>query len=458
MTISSVWPPIHQGTITPAATNIYQAYAVGVPPLTPQIVANIYGVPYNTGANTKIGIIGFAGAGWPGDLANSISNMGLSTPTVTYIAVDGQPLIFGANVNGTSAWDSWVEELTLDIYSVAGVVPGANISVYLANLAYGGPGSNSYNPNSTQSFANAVQRAINENCDIITMSVCTTEYSGVINSLEPVFANAVSKGITLLAATGDTGSDDFVNPGFEGVTYPSTSPNVIAVGGTSLFLTAGNTRQNEVIADFSFPPLFGGGGGISSYFTAPTYQANLYYTPYWRANNHTGSSTLLTYRGVPDISGPMNYYGLWYGNSVIALGGTSASTPVMAGILGRYISANGGKRPPISYFYTSPARIFYSNINIFNKNTGNVNLTTGNSDVGNVGGYLSTTGWDPVTGLGVPLGNSTYQAFTSGGNRIKTAANTWSYVANVQVKTAANTWANVRSIYTKTVNGWQQTF
>ena len=63
-----------------------------------------------------------------------------------------------------------------------------------------------------------------------------------------------------------------------------------------------------------------------------------------------------------------------------------------------------------------------------------------------------------MTGLGAPIGNIVYQMVSSGGTTIKTAANTWNYVANVQVKTAANTWSNVQAIYTKTINGWQQSY
>ena len=58
----------------------------------------------------------------------------------------------------------------------------------------------------------------------------------------------------------------------------------------------------------------------------------------------------------------------------------------------------------------------------------------------------------------MPYGDQVQQLVSSGGTKIKTATNTWGYVANVQVKTATNTWSNVKSIWTKTVNGWQQTF
>ena len=50
-----------------------------------------------------------------------------------------------------------------------------------------------------------------------------------------------------------------------GVTYPSASPEVVAVGGTSLFVTQSNQWSSEV-------GWAGGGGGFSQAFPLPSYQ------------------------------------------------------------------------------------------------------------------------------------------------------------------------------------------
>ena len=121
----------------------------------------------------------------------------------------------------------------------------------------------------------------------------------------------------------------------------------------------------------------------------------------------------------------------------------------MAGIFARFMSMNGGRRPPPGAIH----KILYSNLNSY------YDITTGNNaTISTLNGYAATSGWDPVTGVGVPWGNLVYPMVTSGGTTIKTDSNTWSYVANVKVKTDTNTWSNVRAIYTKTINGWQQTF
>jgi subtilase family serine protease len=61
--------------------------------------------------------------------------------------------------------------------------------------------------------------------------------------------------VTFVASTGDSGS-----PG----EYPACSPNVVAVGGTSLYVNGNNTYQSEVGWSCS-------GGGTSAYESEPTY-------------------------------------------------------------------------------------------------------------------------------------------------------------------------------------------
>jgi subtilase family serine protease len=224
------------------------------------------------------------------------------------------------------------------------------------------------------------------------------------------------------------------------------------VGGTHLTLNAGNLRLSEFVETVTNDPGYrsswGSGGGISNIFPVPAWQTGLTYQPYFRGNNYTGPTTTLTNRGIPDISAPMNTYGLWLGNTIAGYGGTSASAPVMAGIMARFISLNGGRRPIPGSIHST----LYSNVNAY------YDIASGNNDTILSEGYVATPGWDPVTGLGAPWGNVIYPMITSGGTKVKTGANTWSYVANVRVKTAPTTWANVQAIWTKTINGWSQTF
>lgn len=438
----------------PSATNINQ---LGF--LTPTQIATAYNMPLSTGSNVKIGIISLGG-GWNAtDFNNSMSDMGLNSlvtsANITTVLVDGATGNVGFNTDADG-------ENTLDLYCVAGIAPKANIVIYIGTPS--GPNYGTTNPlvtpsqNLTTGFGNLINRAVNENCDIISISWATPEsfissgttyYFG--DWLAAPLANAAAKGISVLVAAGDYGSEGYANANIVSVSYPATSSNAIAVGGTNLTLGTGNVRLGEIVENRD--PLFGmgwgSGGGISTTIPVPTWQSGLTYKRYFVSNLTASSPITLTTRGIPDIAGPMNAYAMWLNGTPAGYGGTSAATPIMAGMLARFMSLNGGRRPIPNAIHP----VLYGNLNAY------YDITTGNNATTTyLNGYAASSNWDPVTGVGVPYGNVVYQMVASGGTTVKTTANTWSYIANVQVKTAANTWSNVKAIYTKTVNGWSQTF
>jgi hypothetical protein len=97
--------------------------------------------------------------------------------------------------------------------------------------------------------------------------------------------------------------------------------------------------------------------------------------------------------------------------------------------------------------------VLYGNLDAYYDILSGNNATTVSST-----GYVASSNWDPVTGVGIPWGNLVYPMVSSSGTTVKTDTNTWSYLANVKVKTAADTWSNVKAIWTKTITGWKQTF
>ena len=402
--------------------------------LTPLRIATAYNIPAGTGANVKVGIISLAGGYSATDFNNSMSDLGLSSlitnANITTVTVDGAT---------SGSTDTSGGENTLDLYCVAGMAPKANIVLYVGQ-------------NSISGFANVVNRAVNENCDIVTISWGTAESYGYGDFIAAPFANAATKGITVFVATGDYGSEPLLGANVLGVQYPATSSNVVAVGGTHLNINpTGNIRITETVEynTVGYPTGWGGGGGVSNFIPVPDYQTGLTYKLYFNSKSTIGPTTTLTTRGIPDIAAAMNSYALWLNGGVSYIGGTSAAAPIVAGMFARFISNNGGRRPIPGAIH----KILYGNLNSY------YDITTGNNaTITYLNGYAASSNWDPVTGVGVPWGNLVYPLVSSGGTTVKTAANTWNYVANVQVKTAANTWSNVKSIYTKTINGWQQTF
>lgn len=399
--------------------------------LTPLRVANSYNIPASTGVNAKVGIISLSGGFLQSDLDKSMDDLGLPRNTVTFVASDSASYNWYNDPYGGNI------ENTLDLYCVAGIAPQANVVIYSGT-------------NSGAGFASAINRAIAENCDVITISWGTTESSYLADFLEPAFASASAKGITVCVATGDYGSEPIINANIQAIQYPAASSNVVAVGGTHLnYNPSGNIRITETVEYNQSWGGSGGGGGVSTFIPVPKYQTGLTYQQYFKANSTPGPVTTLTHRGIPDIAAAMNPYGFWYNGTIISAGGTSASAPIMAGMFARFIALNGGRRPIPNTIHS----ILYGNLNSY------YDIFTGNNaTVQYVNGYAASSNWDPVTGVGVPWGNLVYPMVTSGGTTIKTDTNTWSYIANVQVKTDTNTWSNVKAVWTKTINGWQQTF
>jgi len=421
--------------------------------LTGPKISTAYNIPAGTGAGVKVGIISLGGGYSQSDLNRSLADLGLTAPTVTFVPVDGTTNSYTGNPGSADG------ENALDLVCVASMVPQANIVLYTGQNGF----SLTTDPitaaaaNRTCGFANVLNRAVNENCDIITISWGagekfiiggTTYYCG--DYMSSALANASANGTSVFVATGDYGSEPTSGANIVAPQYPATNSNIIAVGGTYLSLFSGNTaRSSETVYNNSqLAGGFGGGGGVSTTISVPSWQTGLTYKQYFTANSTIGPSTLLSGRGIPDISAAMNSYGVWINGTVYGFSGTSASAPIMAGIFARYISI-AGRRPIPNSIHP----VLYGNLNAY------YDIASGNNaTIPYINGYAASSNWDPVTGLGVPNGNVVYQMVSSGGTVIKTAANAWNYVANVQVKTAPTTWSNVRAIWTKTINGWSQAF
>ena len=172
-------------------------------------------------------------------------------------------------------------------------------------------------------------------------------------------------GVVYFASSGDS----------PGVIWPSTSPNVVSVGGTSISRNPTNGAFQQEMAWQS------GGGGPSLYEPRPSYQNAI-------------SAIVQTKRGTPDVAAVADpSTGVWiydYPNWYI-VGGTSVAAPIWAGIVN---SAN-------SFSASSPTELatVYTN----NGNT-SVFADIAHGSCGPHQGYLAGTGWDFCTGAGSPVG------------------------------------------------------
>src|SRR5207245_349269 len=103
---------------------------------------------------------------------------------------------------------------------------------------------------------------------VVSMSWGFVEGQDVLASDEAMYDSYfTTPGVTFVASTGDYGA---AVP-----QYPSFSPNVVAVGGTTLNLNADNSYQSETgwgYSSSSQGAFIASGGGISQYETEPAYQ------------------------------------------------------------------------------------------------------------------------------------------------------------------------------------------
>ena len=162
-----------------------------------------------------------------------------------------------------------------------------------------------------------------------------------------------------------------------GVIYPSSSPNVVAVGGTTLSRDA-NTGSYLFESAWNYT-----GGGLSQFEPIPSYQRGV-------------AKVVGTRRGVPDVSANADpNSGMWVWDSGnggwYIVGGTSASSPIWAGIVSSASSNAASTAAELTTVY---------------KNRGNeLDFSDIKSGVcGPWNGNLTLTGYDLCTGVGSPVG------------------------------------------------------
>lgn len=290
-----------KANVSPAA----KKQATESDPYTPQQVGSVYlgNTPYD-GTGKKIAII------------TCFAYPNLQKDFNIYRKSYGKPAKkISVRSYGTATDNGWSVELLLDFAMADLTGPNADLYSFQAK------------DNTIQSLQFAVQQAIAAKMDIISMSLGADESQGFANMMEPLFAQ--NPQIIFLAASGD----------YATVSYPSSSPNVISVGGTILSVASngynGIRVDNTPISKNSYvklaestwysPDGTGSGHGVSELFPRPAYQ-----------NGHNPS----TNRSTPDlslISASPNDNGVAIYCSAeggwIGVQGTSVSCPLLAGMI-----------------------------------------------------------------------------------------------------------------------------
>jgi subtilase family serine protease len=306
----------------------------------------------------------------------------------------------------------WAGETDLDVEYAHTIAPGASI------LLVETPTSENEGTTGFPQIVAAEKYVIKHHLGgVISQSFSATEKTfpsrQSLLSLRGAYIDAASKGVTVLAASGDSGATDFR---FDQMTYylrpvtswPDSDPLVTGVGGTQLHLNAAgadvrrptvwndtyNVPANDFVFGISGPNPLAGGGGKSVIFPRPQYQN--------RVQTIVGGS-----RGVPDISmsgacnGAVDVYQSFGGQRAgwYPTCGTSEATPLFAGIVALADQVAGHPLGVInpSLYRLSAARA-----------PGIVDVVSGNNTVSfsqdgtphTIRGFAARPGYDLASGVG----------------------------------------------------------
>jgi kumamolisin len=381
------------------------------PHSTPAQVAQLYDFPPGSAVGQTIAIPEFGGGFAQADVDFFFSGLGLIAPPITVVSVDGATNTLLGSF-GNVAFPAGPDfEVMLDICVAGAVAQGAGIVVYFA-------------PNTSQGKVDVYSQIITDTVNhpsVISISWGANEVANLPLSAQfligsILFPIAATRGITILAATGDDGTNNKTNDGSAHVQFPASSPWVTACGGTQI-----TSRKPLVEGTWSLGPLKTTGGGISNINDLPPYQVGMGIP----ASVNDG---VTTGRGIPDVAGHAGGYNLVvYGRNTTALtftsppansgssvglqGGTSAVAPLYAGLVAR-INAVLGRRiglltPALYLIGGAPwVHVFRD---IADGLTNGVSFSTGSSP-----GYSSARGWDACTGWGVVDGTRLRQALVLG--------------------------------------------
>jgi subtilase family serine protease len=312
----------------------------------------------------------------------------------------------------TSNREGWAGETNLDVEYAHAMAPGAKI------LLVETPTSENEGTTGFPQIVTAEEYVINHHLGgVISQSFSATEQTfpspRSLLALRGAYLDAARRGVTVLAAAGDSGAADLE---FNQVSYylhpvtswPDSDPLVTGVGGTRLRLDAGggriapdqvwndtfNPAASRFIVGDQGPDPLAGGGGRSVIFGRPRYQYGV-------------RSAVAGRRGVPDISmsaacngSVLEYQSFpgqpagWYPTC-----GTSEATPLFAGIValaGQVAGHPLGLINPRLYQLSAQHAPGITDV------VGGNNTVSFRQDgtLHTVGGFRATPGYDLATGVG----------------------------------------------------------
>lgn len=328
---------------------------------------------------------------------------GLPDARLTVVAPAGRVPAY----DGSAERAGWAGETSLDVQWAHAFAPRAAIRLIVT------PTAETEGLAGFPEMATALASEIgHDRCDVVSMSFGATEPTfdtprQILQLRQRMFVPAARRGVTLVAASGDAGATDFRKDGrlyrSRVDSWPSTDPLVTSVGGTRVQVDDAGRRTSPDVAWGGGSGA--GGGGQSAVFPRPSWQDPV-------------RSLVGTRRGTPDLAmlaAPETgvvvretfdrqrtaALGPW-----AVEGGTSAATPMFAGIVALADQRAGrrvGQLGPLLYGPLQRGPGGAAGNGIVDVRAGRTDVTDHAEPDGSlvsVRGHTARLGYDLATGLG----------------------------------------------------------
>ncbi|MEV5530538.1 putative Ig domain-containing protein [Streptomyces prunicolor] len=350
------------------AAAVHADAAAAVSGLSPANLHSAYALPSTGGSGLTVAVVdAYNDPNAESDLATYRSNFGLSACTKAsgcfkQVSQTGSTTSLPTNDTG------WAGEEALDIDMVSAVCPNCNIILVEATSA------------TDANLGTAENEAVTLGAKFVSNSWGGSESSSQTSEDTAYFKHP---GVAITVSSGDEAY---------GAEYPATSQYVTAVGGTALSTSSSTRGWTESVWKTSSTE--GGGSGCSAYDAKPTWQTDTGCTKRMEAD----------VSAVADPATGVAVYDTYGGSGWAVYGGTSASSPIIAGVYA-LAGTPGSSDYPAKYPYSHTSNLY--------------DVTSGNNGSCSTSYFCTAgTGYDGPTGWGTPDGTAAFTSGTTTGNTV----------------------------------------
>jgi subtilase family serine protease len=313
-----------------------------------------------TGTGQTVGLLEFDGF-YPNDITQYVTQAGLPTIPLQIVKVDG----------GVSTPGDGNVEVALDIDMVMAMAPGlSQIVIYEA-------------PNDISLWEDLLNQMADDTA--IKQFSCSWGGGSANPTAEQIFKKMAAQGQTFFNAVGD--SDAFTGS----ISFPSDSPNITEVGGTTLTTSSAVAWKSEKV--WNWGGGVGSSGGISTTYSIPSWQQGI------DMSGNQGSTSM---RNVPDVALTADEIYIIADNGLPQeVGGTSAAAPLWAAFIALVNQQSGASGSTAGFI--NPAIYAIATSSSYAADFHDV-ITGNNFSPNSPSQFSAVPGFDLCTGLGTPNG------------------------------------------------------